>query len=521
MCSVSNRGGRRRAPLWRFRDLGSCGLTLLALLALAGCRTPGYEERTKDASRFRASLQEETQAFFATNSGPLTLAFSMELARARTLKLTQAQLDLQVAKIQRATAFSAFLPQVEATYTRKGTDVPLMRAFGPQSVQMSSRYVSEASIALTQPIFTPGAWLLFVESRHAVRARELVRTRAGELLDVQVASLFYQAAVSEQMAKTYERQREATQALCDQINALAREGYALAAEQARAKARLMSDAYNVRQANDALTITRAQLFEILHFWPLEHVRLEGESMTAVLARDWALTAEDGTAQRVTREQVKAMQVEDLLWQTLVNRKELWAGDQMIAVRKLEVMRALTGFLPNLYGAVSVNHTSEVLQTPGQYWGGGLSAVLSLFNGFRTVEDYREAKARRKAEFQIQEDRASALLVAAFEAYQNWQLVFEQREVATQFKTAAELDYSATHARYRENKENLSDVLDRLAIMEAARVHAVMAEYACALAEIVLRDAVGVGLQADRVMEKQAAEAFQNERVFGGMRSDFK
>lgn len=491
------------------------------VLAFFGCRTPGYDERTKDASSFRASLQEETHAFFATNSGPLTLAFSLELAHARTLKLTQAQLDLQIARIQRATAFSAFLPQVEAAYTRKGADVPLMRSFGSQSVQMSSKYVSEASIALTQPIFTPGAWLLFVESKNAVRARELARSRAGELLDVQVASLFYQAAVSEQMVKTYERQREATQVLSEQITALVREGYALAAERERAKARLMSDAYNVRQANDTLTLTRAQLFEILRFWPLEQVKLDGESMTAVLARDWVLTAEDGSAQRVSREQVKALPVEDVLWQTLVNRKEMWAGDQMIAIRKLEVLRALTGFLPNLYGSASANYTSEILQTPGQYWGAGLSAVLSLFNGFQTVDAYREAKARRKAEFQTQEDRASALLVATFEAYQNWQLVFEQRDVAMQSKAAAELDYSATQARYRESQETLSEVLDRLAIMEAARVRAVMAEYACALAEIVLRDAVGAGLQADRVMEKQGAEEFRSERVFSGMRDDLK
>ncbi len=485
-------------------------------LVLGGCRMPGFEERARGAVQFRASLQEETRAFFETNSGPLTLAFSLELARARTLKLTQAQLDLQLAKIQRATAFSAFLPQVEATFTRSGTDVPLMRSFGAQSVQMSSKYVSEASIALTQPIFTPGAWLLFVESKHAVRAQELVRARAGELLDVQVAALFYQAAVAESLLRTYERQQEATRVLVDQTVALAREGYVLAAQRERAQARLLSDRYNVRLANDNLALTRAKLFEILRFWPTEQVPLEGASMLGVLARDWVLTAEDGGAQRVARAQVRTLTAEEWLWQTLVNRKELWAGDQMIEIRKTEVLRALTGFLPTLYGSASGNYTSEILQSPSQYWAGGLNATLSLFNGFLTVNAYREAKARRAAEFQLQEDRALALVVSTYEAYQNWCRADEQRAVAAQARKAAEMDYAETKARYEQAQETLSDVLDRLALMEAARVQAVTAEYAAALAEIVLRDAAGAGLHAERVMERQAAEDSGRERVFGGL-----
>ncbi len=496
-------------------------LVPLMAVMMGGCRMPGFEERTREAGKLRSTLQEETHAFFATNSAPLTLAFSLELARTRTLKLTQSQLDLQLSKIQRATAFSAFLPQVEATFTRKGTDVPIMRSFGAQSVQLSSKYVSEAAITLTQPIFTPGAWFLFVESKNAVRAHDLIRARTGELLDVQVASLFYQTAVAESLLKTYERQAEATHVLVDQTVALAREGYVLDAQRERAQARLLSDQYNVRLAKDNLALTRARLFEVLRFWPTEPVAFDGASLLSVLERDWILTAEDGGAQRVTRGQAQVLTPEEWMWQTLVNRKELWVGDQMIEMRKTEVLRALAGFLPNLYGSVSGNYTSEILQSPSHYWAGGLSAALSLFKGFQNVNAYREAKARRTAEFQIQEDRALALMVATYEANQNWCRVAEQRAVAAQARKAAEMDYAETKARFEQSQETLSDVLDRLALMEAARVQAVMAEYAAALAEIVLRDAVGAGLHEDRVMEKQAAETFRSERVLSGKSNDSK
>lgn len=502
----------------------AAGLILVSAalpLVFCGCRSPGFEERERDASRFRGLLQAETRAYFATNSGPLTLAVAMDLARSRTLKLTQAQLDLQLSKIRRATAFATFLPQVEATYTRSGTDVPIMRSFGSQSIQMSSKYVSEASVALTQPIFTPGAWLLFVESKSAVRAQELVRARAVELLDVQVAALFYQAAVAESLVRTFERQEEATQALVAQTDALANEGYVLAPERERAKARLLSDQYHVRQAKDNLAAARAKLFEVLRFWPTAPAAIDGGSLLAVLERDWVLTGEDGRPQRADHGQVQALPLEEWLWQTLISRKELWVGDQIIAIRKTEVTQALAGFLPNVYGSVSGNFSSEILQSPGQYWAGGLSAALSLFKGFQTVNAYHEAKARRAAEYQLQEDRALALLVSTFEAYQNWCRTGDQRAVATQSLKAAEMDYAATKARYEQNQETLSEVLDKLALMEIDRVQAVMAEYATALAEIVLRDAAGVGLREDRETEKQAAQAFREQGLLKTLIQDLK
>lgn len=454
---------------------------------------PGFEERVEAASAFRTNVLAETQAFFATNRAPLTLETGWRLARERTLKLTQQELALKVARIDRSMAFSAFLPQVEATFERSGTDVPILYSALGQTFQLQSQYVGKEAVTLTQPIFTPGAWLLFVESKNAVRVQELVRARAGELLDVQVAALFYRTAVAESLLRTYERQREATQALTDRIDALARQGYALDAQRERAKARLLSDAYNVRLAKDNIALARAGLFEVLRFWPLKDAPVDGASMLDVLKRDWVLTAEDGGEQHLARGQAQSLTPEEWLWQTLVNRKELWAGDQTIVIRKTEVLRALAGFLPNVYGGASANHTSEILQTPRQFWGGSLSAALSLFNGFQTVNAYREAKARRAAEYQTQEDRALSLVTSTFEAYQNWSRAAEQCAVAVQVRKAAELDYETTRARFEQDQETLSEVLDKLALMESARVQASMTEYASALAEIVLRDAAGIGV----------------------------
>ena len=47
------------------------------------------------------------------------------------------------------------------------------------------------SLVVAQPVFTPVAWVMFAESQYGVRIKDIVRERAKQLLDVQVAALFY------------------------------------------------------------------------------------------------------------------------------------------------------------------------------------------------------------------------------------------------------------------------------------------------------------------------------------------
>lgn len=128
--------------------------------------------------------------------------------------------------------------------------------------------------------------------------------------------------------------------------------------------------------------------------------------------------------------------------------------------------------------------------------GGFTAAMSVFKGFQTVNEYRKARAEKETEYLLQEDRALSLLTAVVEAHQSWTQSFERKLVADQALKAASMDYDATQARYRQEQETLSDVLDKLSTLETARVNAVSAAYASALAEIVLRDAIGIGMEKE-------------------------
>ena len=178
-----------------------------------------------------------------------------------------------------------------------------------------------------------------------------------------------------------------------------------------------------------------------------------------------------------------------------------------------MLRALAGFLPELYGGVSANATSESMQVPTRYWAGGLSAVLSVFNGF---DPQCLPRGQSVAAGGVSGAGRPSLdtMVSTVEALQNWQRSFEQRDVAS--VAGCRADYQETQATLSGRSGDLSEVLDKLAALESARVQGVAADYACALAEIVLRDAMGVGLDETRVMEKDEAEAFRKEGLTEGL-----
>ena len=89
-------------------------LVLIASVAgiLAGCTNPGAAYREDAAHTFKTNLVAETERVLAEAGGVMTLSNALELAHTRSLKLAQQDLETKLARINRATLFSAFLPTV-------------------------------------------------------------------------------------------------------------------------------------------------------------------------------------------------------------------------------------------------------------------------------------------------------------------------------------------------------------------------------------------------------------------------
>ena len=305
-------------------------LLLFVLVAglLAGCKNPDAAYREEAAHAFRTNLVAETERVLAESGGVLTLSNALALAHARSLKLAQQDLEAKLARINRASAFSAFLPTVGLSgmgLMARGhvDDLPYLG-----NLEENRLHARAGSLVVAQPVFTPVAWVMFAESQYGVRIKDIVRERAGQLLDVQVAALFYQTAVAERRVETAGRQLESARALTNRVTRLVAEGYATPADAARANARCVLAETSLASARDEAAAAREELAGLLHLWPLATFRVSGESLLALPP-------------------LPEKRVEEWVWDGLVSRKDLAAGDQTLELRKAQVIEALAGFLPNV------------------------------------------------------------------------------------------------------------------------------------------------------------------------------
>ena len=111
-----------------------------------------------------------------------------------------------------------------------------------------------------------------------------------------------------------------------------------------------------------------------------------------------------------------------------------------------------------------------------------------------MNDYRKAKEERKAEYEILENRMMAVVVSVIDAYRNRERAEEGAAVARSAMESAQLDYDSAKDRFDEGRETFSHLMDKITALEKAKVRASSAEYARALTEIVLRNAIGENLK---------------------------
>lgn len=328
-----------------------------------------------------------------------------------------------------------------------------------------------ASLVIAQPVFTPVAWVMFAESQYGVRIKDIVRERAAQLLDVQVAALFYQTAVAERRVETATRQFESARAMTNRVTRLASEGYATPADTARAAARCVMAETSLDAARDDVAAAREELAGLLRLWPLATFKVSGESLLALPP-------------------LPEKRVEEWVWDGLVSRKDLAAGDQTLELRKAQVIEALAGFLPNVVlGGGGLSGSIDDVSFRG--WAASLIGTWAVFEGFRTVQQYRAAKAAREMEFKLQEERMTAVVIAVSDSWRQRRLVRQRVAAARAWAEAARLDYEAAERRQEDGQETLSSVLDKLAVSEEAETKLAESAYGEAMADILLRQAVGI------------------------------
>ena len=334
----------------------------------------GSQGGPKRRPAYLARSQEKTHRLL-DGRGLLTLTDCVDIALENNLELKAAEISTRLAKLDRAIAFASFLPKLDMQFDATGLSQPPILLFGGGETQITDQRVQRLALSAQQPIFLPQAWSLYEARKRGEDISGLVLERTRQMVSLHVTVLYFSSLTLQRTEGFLLRSVEQSRRLLAEMKCLEAEGMVTPAEREQLKALLLSHENEVSRNRHALARTKAELLGAMGISPLGHVDL---------------------AQSECPISVDRRGLPDLVLNALLHRPELHVADRTIEIRREEIRMAIAAFLPKVLGLGGFLHTSDSFLKYRDVWSYGISGVLSVFDGFANVHEYKAAKVRRTA-----------------------------------------------------------------------------------------------------------------------------
>ena len=440
-------------------------LVLGSLAFTTGC-TPKIS-RVEHAGSFPAQLTERTIRILPDK--PLALSECIDIALANNQDLKALEIQKRLASLDRKIAFGNFLPNIELRFSFSGTDKPRLRQAGDSLVQMSDQEVANMAIELQQPIFLPQAWYLYDMRRKGEDISNLVLQRTRQQISLQVTTLYFVCLALEEAEGYLKTATMIAEALLKETKAFEREGLAMPSQRQEVETLLLESQLSLKNVKRISTEYKANLLEVMGLSPFADIKLKPEMpFSPVEQRDLS---------------------EDVL-EALINRLELHIDDRTLEIRKQEIRNAIASFLPTIVGIGSFSHSSDSFLKYSNVWSYGVSAILSVFDGFQNVIGYRAAHEREKAAFIEREQTCMMIMLEVLRARHGAERASDQLQVATMNSATAEESFRETRAQWDEGLLQISEILEAVTNRDQARFIVTVAEYHQQVALATLADVLG-------------------------------
>lgn len=436
---------------------------------IAGCGTfDGDAIRRRHADAFSRDLGLRTDSALA-RTPVFTLDECVRYALMNNLSFRAAQIDQQVARLQRRISFSYFLPAVSFNTSHVVWDPNPMMELGFGPLAMHDKRVREITWNVQTAIFDPSTWFLYSMYTRGEEISQLVTEYTRQMITLQVTGLYYYCLSLQESIASIQSRIAAAESLHAQLRSLAEEGMLSAWQADEAGVFLQSHRNDLQKTQDTLRQTRGDLQIAMGLSPLASIELGGPGEN---------NAPQGS-------------LEDLIYQAMVNHPGLKISDRAVAIEEEKVKIAIAGFLPRLYGFATHTSTTESQLSEPKYWMAGLSGAISVFNGFATISDYEAAKKNREKAFLEREEQTLTLMAEVQRANMNLQTAANDKRLAEQNLDVAQAQYDEAAERWKEGLMTSTDLLSIMARRDQARMGVLMASYHHQVTVATMRQVMGL------------------------------
>ncbi len=427
---------------------------LAATVALAGCGSVDFARvRREHTEEFPDALLAKTLAELPPGKS-VDLNDCIRIALANNLDVQTARINRRLANLERKIAFSNFLPQIDVGFNFNTPNHQQASKSSSGYNPISDRSITTTTISAQQSIFMPETWFLYDAYKKNEDISELLARRTRDLIRLQVTTLYFACLSQEQSQAAIESSLKQARALLIEMEALAEEGMTMPSQVEQVRALVRAQEANLVSNTLAQRETRAALLEAMGLSPVAEISLKTTTPLAVEDQELA----------------------DQILQAMLQRPELHIADRTIEIRKDETRIAIVQFLPKLLGISGLTHSTNSYLKYSNLGTFGVSAVLSVFDGFANIFEYKAAREREKQAAIDREQRCMEIMLEVIQARSQYDQAREQQKVARQELVAARALLDETEAQWQEGFIKTSERLDATTRHITAHTNVLVADF---------------------------------------------
>lgn len=423
---------------------------LFYLITLVACSNNNLTDSRENMEKL---LKKESLKKYGKT---LSLDEAIEISMERNLDLKIKNLEKEIAHLDKNIAFGNFLPSINIMggYTKFEDNIninvdtssiatgvnkviqeykinKILNFFGKDSVEMpssvSSRIIDKSfytyGIAVQIPIFVPSTWYLYAARKKGEKISELVENLAKKMIELQTMGEYYYILALESEKKVLIDEFNSAKELEKKAKISLKVEAILPWQYQKAIAFRKSKEYALNENSKDLYIAKMNFLKDLNLNPLQDIKLEDIDES---------------------KEVNIPSMEDCIYEALSSNEILKiskiSGDLDKDIKKISI----TNFLPKIIlGGGYVNNSNKIL-TDSSFLNGNVSAIISIFNGFKNINEYKKAVRREKIGQLKLEKEFMKVIIETVKAYKNYENVKELKEIAN-------LNYKAAIGELKQKK----------------------------------------------------------------------
>ena len=443
-------------------------LILVIVIMQAGCASRVKEIRENNMSQYRKSLAERTKKHIHPDQ-KFRLQDCLELSLQNNLQGQVAEIQARIKKLEKNVAWANFFPTLEIKANYTAWDTQPKQRIAPATYQaMHDKEISECVIQAQMPIFVPATWYLYSLYIRGAEIGDLVLEYTRQMITYQVTVMYYQCLILEEMSQALESQVAAADAQEKEVASYAEEGLVNEWQAKQAQTFTLSKQLALNRTKRALRQAKADLLGAMGLSPMFDLSLLQEE-TLVSPQE---------------------ELEELILQALLKNPQLHIADRTVEIQHDRAKIALTNSLPQLIGLASFTSTSNSFVLDKSYWLGGLTGVLSVFNGFGNINEYKVAREQKKEAVVQREELCLTIMLQVIKAYLNLQDVQDEMVLAQKNFEVVSSRLEEIKAKWEEGIIKPSEKLQAIAELDGAQREVIKAGFQHQVSIATLLNAMG-------------------------------